>query len=320
MALCNVQMNLEQAFRNFFNNADYFGFPKYKSKRRSRPSYTTNFINSNIRFESGRLRLPKLGLVKIVRHRPIPEGRRLKSVTVSRDAAGRYFASMLYEHSDPVPAAVTPDPAKVLGLDFSVPELFADSDGNVAGKPRHYREAERKLAREQRKLSRCRKGGKNREKQRRKVGRRHAKVADTRKDFLNKLSGSIAKTRDAVVIETLNVGAMSQGLRLGKSIHDAGWGMFRDMLRRKLEGQGKRLVEVDRKFPSTKLCSACGSEKTAMPLSERTYVCEACGHVQDRDWNAARNIRLEGLRLLVLGTNRGTRGDSLDADYGAWGR
>jgi putative transposase len=235
MALCNVQLNQEKAFRDFFRNPGHFRFPKYKSKHRDRPSYTTNLIGKNIELrKDGKLKLPKLGLVKIVQHREIPEDYKLKSVTVSRNAAGQHHAALLYECDAEVQAPVEIDPTKVMGLDFSMPDLYVDSEGKRPVKPKHFRDAEKRLAREQRKLHKCRKGSRNRHKQRTRVARRHLKVRNQRRDFLEKESRRIANALDVVIIEDINMHGMAQALRFGKSVSDNGWGMFINMLRRKL--------------------------------------------------------------------------------------
>ncbi|MDR1166382.1 MAG: transposase [Deltaproteobacteria bacterium] len=200
MAPRDVQLNQEKAFRDFVRNPGHFRFPKYKSKHRDRPSYATNLIGGNIELRGdSKLKLPKLGLVRIVQHRDIPDGWKLKSVTVSGNAAGQYHAALLYEFDAAATAAVETDADKVIGLDFSMPDLYVDSDGNKPGKPRHFRDAEKRLAREQRKPRKCRKGSKNRNKQRKRVARRHLKIRNQRKDFLEKESRRIANAFDAAI-------------------------------------------------------------------------------------------------------------------------
>jgi len=294
LALANAQLNLEAAFRNFFRDKNV-GYPKFKCKHKCRDSYTTNLVNGNIALESNRLKLPKLGKVKIRQHRMIPEGYRLKSVTVSKQPSGRYFASLLYEYEEDV-AAVTP--VDVVGLDFSMKELYVSSDREYANYPRFYRQSQKKLAREQRKLSRRTKGGRNREKQRIKVAKQHEHIANQRKDFLHKQSRQITNAYDAVCVEDLNMHGMSQALNFGKSVSDNGWGMFVRFMEYKLKEQGKQLVKADKWFPSSKMCSSCGAVMDDLPLSERIYRC-SCGFVCNRDVNAAINLRNEGIRLLA---------------------
>jgi putative transposase len=294
LALANEQLHLESAYKNFFRDKGT-GFPRFKSKRGGLGSYTTNLVNGNIALTAGYLKLPKLGLVRIKQHRQVPKGHRLKSVTITLTASGKYYASILYDYD----VEVTPvAPVEVLGLDYSMPELYVDSNGATPAYPRPYRQSQGKLAREQRKLSNRKKGGKNREKQRIKVARLHERVANQRKDFLHKQSRQIANACDAVSIEDLNMRGMSQALHFGKSVSDNGWGMFTGFLSYKLAEQGKKLVKIDKWYPSSKKCSCCGQVKEELPLSEREFRCD-CGFICDRDWNAAMNIRDEGIRLLA---------------------
>ncbi len=295
LALANAQLNLQAAYRNFFMNPAA-GFPKYKKKKTSGRSYTTNLVNGNIALESGRLKLPKAGYVRIKQHREIPEGYKLKSVTVSQSAGGKYYASILYEYEE---QAAPVSPETFLGLDYSMHELYVDSNGEKADYPRYYRKKEEKLKREQRKLSHMRKGSKNRERQRIKVAKLHEKVANQRRDFLHKKSRQITNAADCVCIESLNMKAMSQSLHFGKSVSDNGWGMFTGFLEYKLKAQGKRLVKVDKTFASSQLCSVCGYRNPeTKDLSVRSWTCPECGTFHDRDVNAAINIRNEGMRML----------------------
>ena len=295
LALCNAELNLNTAFRKFFKEKGV-GFPKYKSKKNSRMTYTTNLVNGNIRLEGGYLVLPKVKAVKIKRHREIPEGYRLKSVTVSKTPSGKYFASIVFEYEQEIAPV---EPKVFLGLDFSMKELFVSSDGNSAEYPRYYRQALDRLKREQRKLSLCQKGSNNRNKQRLKVARLHEKVVNQRKDFLHKRSRQIANAADAVCLEDLNMKAMGRALNFGKSVSDNAYSAFTGMLDYKLKEQGKYLVKVGRWFPSSKKCRGCGEIKSELALSKRVYCCEKCGLVIDRDYNASLNIREEGRRLLL---------------------
>ena len=318
LALVGAQNNLKAAYNNFFRDKNV-GFPKFKSKHSGHQSYTTNRVNANIALGEEGLKLPKLGWVKIRKHRGVPDGYLLKSVTISRTPTGKYFASILYEYDSYIETVEPKDCEGFLGLDFSMKELYVDDNGFVPEYPHPYRESQKKLAREQRKLAHRQKGGTNREKQRIKVARLHEHTANQRKDFLHKQSRKIANSYDAVCIEDLNMKAMSQALNFGKSVSDNGWGMFTGMLAYKLSDQGKHLVKVGKIFPSSKMCSHCGRVKSELHLSERTYKCE-CGFACDRDRNAAINIRNEGRRILCGEShkdnrysktkNRGTHGDS----------
>ncbi|MDE6729959.1 MAG: transposase [Oscillospiraceae bacterium] len=296
LALCNAQKNLQRAFTNFFINPKS-GFPNFKSKHKSRKSYTTNCVNGNIKIENGCLQLPKAGLVRMKQHRHIPSGYQLKSVTISQTPSGNYYASILFEYENQVSEQ---ELRHFLGLDFSMHELYKDSNGNAPQYPRYYRRAEQKLKWEQRKLSLMQKNSKNHQKQRIRVARLHEKTANQRKDFLHKLSRKLADTYDCICIETLDMKAMSQALHFGKSVADNGWGMFTTFLQYKLEELGKKLVKVDRFFASSQLCSCCGYKNpVTKDLSVREWTCPQCGIHHDRDSNAAINIRNEGMRAVL---------------------
>ena len=192
------------------------------------------------------------------------------------------------------------EPQIFLGLDFSMHELYVASDGTSAQYPRFYRQALKRLEREQRKLSKMQKGSNNRNKQRIKVARLHEKVADQRKDFLHKQSRQITNAYDCVCIENLNMQAMSQSLNFGKSVADNGWGMFTTFLQYKLEGAGKQLVKVDKFFASSQVCSICGYQNPeTKDLSVREWDCPCCRTHHDRDINAAVDIRNEGMRIAL---------------------
>ena len=296
LALANAQMNLQTAYNNFFRNTK-IGFPKFKSKKSNRRSYTTNCVNGNISIDNGFLKLPKVGLVKLKQHRLILPNYKLKSVTISQTPSGKYYASVLFEYENQIQEQELHD---FLGLDFSMHGLYKDSNGNEPAYPRYYRQAEERLKREQRKLSLMQKGSKNRSKQRIKVANLHEKVANQRKDFLHKQSRQIANAYDCVCIENLDMKAMSQSLNFGKSVADDGWGMFVTFLKYKLEETGKRLVKVNKFFASSQICNVCGYKNTATKnLSIRAWDCPECGAHHDRDINAAINIRNEGMRLVL---------------------
>ena len=298
LALANVQLHLEAAFARFFEPGKN-RYPRFKSKHRSRKSYTTNVVNGNITLEDGRLRLPKAGSVRIRQHRRIPEGYVLKSVTVSMEPSGKYYASLLYEYparENQTPGADRED-AKVLGIDFAMRGMAVFSDGSRAEYPGYYRLAQERLARDQRRLSKCKKGSRNYEKQKRRVALRHEKIRNQRKDYLHKLSRDLADRYDVIAVEDIDMQAMSRSLHFGKSVADNSFGAFRTMLAYKLEEQGKSFVKVGRFFPSSKMCSRCGNVKKELRLDERVYRC-SCGLCMDRDLNAAVNIREEGRRIL----------------------
>ena len=298
IALQQSLRHLDTAFQNFFKQPKT-GFPRFKSKKRNKSSYSTICINGNITISNGYLKLPKIGQVRLKQHRAVPNGYRLKSVTVSQTPGGKYYASILFQYEDQVQEKEK-EMQRFLGLDFSMHELYRDSNGNEPAYPRYYRTAEKKLAREQRRLSKMQKGSNNRSKQRIKVAKLHEKVSNQRKDFLHKQSRQITNAYDCICIEDLDMKAMSRSLNFGKSVSDNGWGMFTTFLKYKLEEQGKKLVKVDKFFASSQICSACGYKNTKTKnLALRKWDCPQCGIHHDRDVNAAINIRNEGMRLVI---------------------
>jgi putative transposase len=298
LALANAQMNLQTAYNNFFRNKNV-GFPKFKSKKNNRNSYTTNNQGGNIRIENKRIKLPKAGWINIVQHRLIPSDQIIKSCTISKTPTGKYYISILVEFEQQIiQKEINID--NILGLDYSQHELYVDSLDKIANYPNYYYKMLDKLKKEQRKLSKCIKSSNNRNKQRLKMVRLHEKVANQRKDFLHKKSKELAGNCDAIIIEDLNMQAISQCLHLGKGVSDNGWGMFTTYLKYKLEDKGKQLVKINKWFPSSKKCNECGEINTELQLSDRKWVCKSCGSIISRDYNAAKNIRDEGVRLLGL--------------------
>lgn len=298
LALANVQLNLEQAYKNFFRNPSV-GFPKYKSKHKNHSTYTTNQVNGNIELKNGKLKLPKLKEVKVKQHREIPSDYKLKSVTVSREPSGKYYASVLYEYrSENQTDNISYVQARILGIDYAMNGLAVFSDDISFDYHRYFRESQDRLAKEQRKLSRCIQGSRNYYKQKRKVALCHEKIKNQRKDYIHKLTKRIADEYDAVGVEDIDMKAMSQSLNFGKSVMDNSYGMFRDILTYKLDHQGKKMVKIERFFPSSKRCCKCGKVKKELQLSERVYIC-SCGNIMDRDKNAAINIREEARRILI---------------------
>ncbi|WP_276935136.1 RNA-guided endonuclease TnpB family protein [Faecalibaculum rodentium] len=306
-ALCNVQMDFQQAWKNHFDNPKYFGRLRYKRKKAAQ-SYKTNSSNGQIRLVEGGIRLPKLGIVKARIHRLPEEGMQLKSATVSRKASGKYFVSVLFEKPCIWPETVDMYTAPAVGLDYKSDGLFVASDGSRAIPPRLYRKEEKRLAKAQRKLCRQRRMRKPGEavsnnylKQQRKVAAIHETIANRRNDFLQKLSAEMTNRYDIICIESLDMKAMSnKGFGNGKATMDNGWGCFTRMLEYKLKRKGGLLVKVDKWFPSSQLCSHCGCQNTAVrDLSIRKWECPCCGAVLDRDENAAANILMEGLRTIM---------------------
>ena len=281
----------QNAFVNFWGKRARY--PKFKSKRKSRASATFTSGNS-FRYRDGRLTLAKMaGPLDIRWSRPLPGGAEPSTVTVSRDAGGRWFVSLLVEETiEQHPATGTS-----VGADAGLTALLTLSNGEKIANPRHERRDRQRLARTQRALSRKQKGSANREKARRKAARVHARIADRRADFLHKLSTRIIRENQAVVIEDLSVRNMVKNHRLARAISDASWSEFRRMLEYKAEWHGREILLVDRWFPSSKLCSTpgCGHVAGKMPLNVRSWTCPQCGTVHDRDVNAAKNILAAGL-------------------------
>ena len=300
LALANVQLHLEAAYRKFFREKKA-GFPRYKTKRHHRQSYTTNVVNNNIRLEGKRLRLPKAGEVKIVLHRQIPQEAVMKSVTVVREESGKYYACILCELPEPENQRAEADTgeAKILGIDYAMQGMGVFSDGTRADYPGYYRRAQKKLAREQRKLSHCEKGSRNYEKQRKRVAICHEKIRNQRDDYRHKLTRKLAERFDAVAVEDLDMKALSRCLHLGKGVMDNAYGAFLQKLSYKLEEEGKELIRIDRWYPSSQICSSCGTVHPEVKiLNVREWFCDNCLQYHDRDINAAKNIREEGRRLI----------------------
>lgn len=306
-ALQQELANLEKAYANFFRSPGRVGFPKFKSKRHDRASYRTNWGISVP--DDRHVKLPKLGMVKAKISRAVL-GRAI-SATISRTPTGKYFVSI---GCADVPKKPLPDNGCAIGIDLGVKSLAVCSDGTVIENERHYGRSMRRLAREQRRLSRKRRGSKNYQKQRVKVARVHERIANSRKDHIHKATTAIVDENQVVCVEDLNAKGMMSNHKLAKSVADASFGEFVRQLEYKCEERGRTLVKVDRWFPSSKTCSACGHVMDEMPLSIREWTCPECGSHHDRDLNAARNILNKGIDAL-FGTvgHTGTGGDTADA-------
>ena len=297
-ALQYALRDLNTAYQNFFRRVKQgkgVGFPKFKSKKNDRKSYATANDGNIIRIENGKVHLPKLGYVKAKISREIPKEQRIISATVSQDASGKYYVFIVTEYeANPTDIPISKENA--LGLDYSSPSFYVDSEGNIADMPHWYREAEKRLAREQRKLSRMKKGSNNYHKQKIKIARAYEKVRFQRQDWQHKLSTQLADKYDFICVEDLNMQAMARGLHLAKATNDNGFGQFRNMLSYKMEERGKKLITIDKWFPSSKTCRHCGYVNSDLTLNDREWVCPSCGAKIDRDVNAAINIKTEGLR------------------------
>lgn len=300
LALCNVQQNLEKSYKAFFDGlkkkGPKRGLPKFKSKKVSKRSYTTNNQSSTIEYKDGFLKLPKLGFVKCNLYKSL-DGL-IKTVTVSEPIDGVYYASVCYEIDSVASRNLCTKSA--LGLDYASNGLYVDNEGRCCNMPHFYRMGQKKLAKLQRRLSRKRKNSKNRDKALNKVRKQQLHVANQRLDFLHKKSTEIANQYDAVCVEDINLQSIARNLNLGKATNDNGFGMFRIMLEYKLNDRGKKFIKVDKWFPSTQLCHCCGYKNPeTKDLSVTEWDCPACGTHHDRNINAAINIREEGLRVLL---------------------
>lgn len=291
-ALSQSHQDLNTAYRNFFRKNS--NFPKFK-KKGAKDTYRSCVVNNNIRIEDRCLKLPKIGLVEIRMERELPEGSKIKNVTISKTKTNKYFASIQFEFQKEIKQV---QPESYLGLDFAMSDFYVDSDGNKGNYPKFYRLSQNKLAKEQRRLSRMKKGSNNYNKQKIKIAKIHEKIANQRKDFLHKTSRKITNSYDVVCVESLNMKDMSKKLNFGKSVHDNGWGMFVHMLKYKLEELGKHLIVADKFFPSTKQCSSCQNKKDEISLAERTYRCSSCELEIDRDLNAALNLKQYAIKSL----------------------
>lgn len=308
LAFANKQLDLERAFKNHFSKTrkKRTGFPKFKSAKHSRKSYTTNNQKGTVALFDDGIKLPKIGKVKAVIHRPPEEGWTLKSVTVSQESDGEYYASVLFEFDAPE-CSYTVDISNAIGLDYASDGLYVDSNGHKGTNHAFYREGHSKLAKEQRRLSRKKGSGKgetkskNYLKQLRKVNKIHRHIANQRRDNLHKLSTEIANRYDVVCVETLNMQTISRkSFGNGKATLDNGYGLFLDMLKYKMNDRNKYFVKVDKWFPSSQLCHCCGYQNPKVKdLKVRQWICPSCGELHGRDKNAAINILNEGVRLLT---------------------
>ncbi|MFC0040640.1 RNA-guided endonuclease InsQ/TnpB family protein [Actinomadura rayongensis] len=287
--------HLQTAFTNFFGKRAKY--PRFKSRKKSRKS--AEYTTSAFRYRDGRLTLAKMaGPLDIVWSRPLPEGAAPSSVTVSQDAAGRWFVSLLCEDPSvqPLPATDT-----AVGIDVGLDHLLTLSTGEKVSNPRHERRDRARLAAAQRRLARKAKGdGVNRAKARRKVAGIYARITDRRRDHLHKLTTRLVRENQTIVIEDLAVRNMVKNSSLARAISDAAWSEFRSMLEYKAEWFGRDVIAIDRWFPSSKLCSNCGTVADTMPLNVREWTC-GCGTTHDRDVNAANNILAVGLTASVCG-------------------
>ena len=305
LCLANVQLRFIKTINDFLSGEK--GYPNFKKKHACKDSYTTNLSNKkspNIIMDGCMLKLPKIKEpIKLRIHRKIRAGGTLKNCTVTHEPNGKWYFSLVFEYpKTEIPKTADNKEAgeiRSIGLDMSLPELYVDSEGNTPSYPKPYRKLEKKIAREQRCLSRMEKDSNNYQKQLVKIAKLHAKDKHQRADFQHKLSYALTTQYDLVCIEDLNMAAIKKSLSFGKSASDNGWGMFTSMLDYKSDWYGCTIIRTDKWFPSSKMCCVCGHVHKELKLSDRQYVCPECGHVMGRDHQAAVNIRNEGMRLYL---------------------
>lgn len=285
--------HLQTAFANFFAKR-----ARYPSFKRKDGPQSAEYTTSAFKWDGKALKLAKMGTPLDVRFsRTIPRAAKVTTVTVSKDAAGRYFVSMLCDD------AVEPkaEAAGKVGIDLGLTHFAILSSGEKVAAPNTFRKHEAKLAKLQRRLAKKQKGSARRAKAKRKVARLHAKVADARRDFLHKLSTRLINENQVIAIESLAVSNMQKNRCLAKSISDASWSEFVRQLEYKAQWYGRTLIGIDRWYPSSKRCSDCGHTVSKLPLSVREWVCPECGTIHDRDINAARNVLAAGLAVSAHG-------------------
>ncbi len=293
-ALCAVHQSLRKAYLDFFRNPKVFQYPKPKTKKARKESFTVYsrpyHTGPSIRLTAAGLQMPKLGVLRIKLYRKPLHWWSLRSVTITKTRTGKYFCSMTFGYEAETPKPILPAPERTVGINYSMACFYVDSNGDSPELPPRMAAAREKLARLQSQLSRMQQGSKNYEAQLQKVRRQYEHIANQRRDFAHQQSRRIANDWDAVCVRSADLNAMAQRLK-GRNVPDSGFGMFREFLRYKLERQGKQYIDVDPYAPAAKTCSACGCVNEKLQPRVRTWVCPHCGAQLIRDENTARNIR-----------------------------
>lgn len=286
---------------------DLKGMPSFKSKKKNQNSFTTNNQDGtiNIITENNEcyVKIPKLkSLIKFINHRDIPSEYKIKSATISKDSRDGYYISFTVEWFAEE-NKIDVDQIKkenVLGLDYSQGNLYVNSENEISNYPRYYRITENKIKKEQRKLSRMELRSNNWSKQKKKINMMQCDIGNQRKDWLHKESYRIAEKYDLVCVEDINLRDLAQCLHLGKNIGDNGFGTFRIFLKYKLEDRGKYFIKADKWYPSSKTCNNCGYINKELDINDRKWECPSCREKIERDYNAAKNLRDEGMRILKI--------------------
>ena len=297
-SLASEWMNLNKAYGNFFRDKKV-GFPKFKSKKNDRKSYTIFNQGKRIEVLNNFIKLPKIRFVKCKVHRKIPDNWRIKSATISQTPTGKFYVSILCEYETEI-EPIIPDRNNAIGIDYKSNGFGVTSEGEILSNHRYFRENQSKLSREQRRLSRKKKNSKNFNKQKMKVDLVHEHITNCRLDQAHQLSYLLAEKYDVVCLEDINLQNIAQSLNLGKSTNDNGFGMFRDFLKYKMGERGKYLIYIDKWDATSTVCSECGTyhKDIVNSLRVREWICPDCGIRHDRDINAAKNILRLGLERL----------------------
>ena len=281
--------HLDKAFINFFE-----GRGKYPSFKKKRQRQSATYVGTAFTYRNGTITLAKMQTALAIRwSRPLPDGAIPSRVTITKDCAERYFISILVEED-----ILYLEPAdRSIGADLGLKSFVVLSDGSTVGNPRFFARDEKRLAKAQRRCAKKKKGSRNRAKARLKVAQIHARIADRRRDFLQKLSTKLIRENQTICVESLQVKNMVQNRKLAKAISDVGWSEFVSQLEYKAEWYGRTLVKIDKWYPSSKRCFDCGHILGALTLDIRQWTCPECGVHHDRDINAAKNIHAVGLTV-----------------------
>ena len=303
-SLQQARIDLSRAYSNFFrslqNKKGNGGFPKFH-KKGIKDSYRIMLNNNNVKidFDARKIKIPKLGWVKYRDNRVFDQSY-IKSITISKTKTDKYFVSILcqFELSDIEKIKYSSD-IVIKGLDMSMDKFYIDSDGNYPEYYKQFRENENKLKYLQQQVSKKKLGSNNRKKAQLKVNKLYEKIANSRKDFIEKLSAQLIKENDVIVIESLNMHAMAQCLKLGKSVNDLAWGMFVNRLEQKMQITNKLLIKADKWFASSQTCHICGYQNKSLTLKDREWDCPICGSHLMRDENAGQNLKQYGINILT---------------------